>query len=62
MDTRRAPGATEAPTHASLVSAKYGDDEPRQPRPNPNRGDNLTSGSPYQDSAPEFAAEFPQVG
>ncbi|GAA1056478.1 oxidoreductase [Agromyces luteolus] len=39
----------EAPTHASLVQAKYGDDAPRQATPNANRGDNLTLGSPYQD-------------
>ena len=30
--------------------AKYGDAEPRQPRPNANRGDNVTGGSPYQDT------------
>ena len=41
----------EAPTHASLVAAKYGDQAPRQARPNANRGDNLTVGSPYQDNA-----------
>jgi putative FMN-dependent luciferase-like monooxygenase len=46
---RRAPGVPDAPTHASLVQAKYGDGEPRQPTPNPNRGDNLTGPSPYQD-------------
>ena len=46
----RAPGVAEAPTHASLVQAKYGDEAPRQPRPNANRGDNVTGGSPYQDS------------
>ncbi|WP_394551615.1 LLM class flavin-dependent oxidoreductase [Agromyces sp. MMS24-JH15] len=40
----------DAPTHASLVQAKYGDDEPRQAVPNANRGDNLTVGSPYQDA------------
>jgi len=33
------------------VQAKYGDAEPRQPRPNANRGDNVTGSSPYQDSA-----------
>jgi hypothetical protein len=44
-----------------LVSAKYGEGEPRQPRPNPNRGDNLTGASPYQDSAPAIEAEFPVV-
>jgi hypothetical protein len=40
----------DAPTHASLVRAKYGDAEPRQAIPNANRGDNLTLGSPYQDT------------
>ncbi|WP_353816648.1 LLM class flavin-dependent oxidoreductase [Agromyces sp. SYSU T00266] len=39
----------DAPTHASLVTAKYGDGAPRQATPNANRGDNLTLGSPYQD-------------
>ena len=51
----------DAPTHASLVRAKYGDAEPRQPRPNPNRGDNLTGTSPYQDSDPELVADLPLV-
>src|SRR5262249_15530497 len=41
MEARRAAGVPDAPTHASLVEATYGDAEPRQPRPNPNRGDNL---------------------
>lgn len=41
----------DAPTHASLVKAKYGDAAPRQATPNANRGDNLTLGSPYQDTA-----------
>jgi hypothetical protein len=40
----------DAPTHASLVRAKYGDQAPRQATPNANRGDNLTVGSPYQDA------------
>jgi putative FMN-dependent luciferase-like monooxygenase len=40
----------DAPTHASLVTAKYGDEEPRQPAPNANRGDNVTGGSPYRDT------------
>ena len=61
MAARRAPGVPDAPTHASLVSAKYGDAEPRQPRPNPNRGDNLSGTSPYQDSDPSVQARFPQV-
>ena len=62
MEARRAPGVPDAPTHATLVKAKYGDDEPRQPRPNPNRGDNLTAGSPYQDSAAALEADMPLVG
>lgn len=40
----------DAPTHASLVRATYGDEAPRQATPNANRGDNLTVGSPYQDT------------
>ena len=59
MASRRAPGPPEAPTHADLVVAKYGDKAPRQPRPNPNRGDNLSGTSPYQDSDTEIAAHFP---
>ncbi|WP_110590386.1 LLM class flavin-dependent oxidoreductase [Microbacterium suaedae] len=46
----RPENVPDAPTHASLVTAKYGADAPRQPRPNPNRGDNVTGGSPYQDT------------
>ncbi len=38
------------PSHADLIRAKYGDAEPRQPRPNANRGDNVTGASPYQDT------------
>jgi hypothetical protein len=55
------PEVPEAPTHASLVRAKYGDGVPRQPRPNANRGDNVTGSSPYQDSAPEFRAAYPSL-
>ena len=61
MEARRAPGVPDAPTHASLSTAKYGDAEPRQPRPNPNRGDNPSGTSPYQDSDPDIEARFPQV-
>ncbi|MRG61368.1 LLM class flavin-dependent oxidoreductase [Agromyces sp. CFH 90414] len=43
----------DAPTHESLVAAAYGDAAPRQATPNPNRGDNLTVGSPYQDTPVE---------
>jgi putative FMN-dependent luciferase-like monooxygenase len=60
MENGRAPGVPDAPTHASLVAAKYGDAEPRQPRPNPNRGDNLSGASPYQDTDPSMQARFPK--
>jgi hypothetical protein len=55
LAARRADGVAEAPTHERLVQAKYGDAEPRQPRPNANRGDNVTGSSPYQDSAAPLA-------
>jgi putative FMN-dependent luciferase-like monooxygenase len=61
MAARRAPGTAEAPTHESLVKAKYGDAAPRQPRPNPNRGDNVTGTSPYQDSNPSTPAVYPGI-
>jgi hypothetical protein len=61
MAARRAPGVPDAPTHASLVRARYGDAEPRQPRPNPNRGDNVTGTSPYQDTDPSVVANLPLV-
>ena len=59
MEAREAPGVAQAPTHESLVRAKYGDGTPRQPRPNANRGDNLTATTPYQDSDPALATEYP---
>ncbi len=55
LDQNRPAEVPDAPTHASLVAAKYGDQRPREARPNPNRGDNLTGGSPYQDAAPVAA-------
>ncbi len=57
FESLRAPGArAEAPTHESLVKEKYGDGPARQPRPNANRGDNLSGPSPYEDSAEVAAA------
>jgi putative FMN-dependent luciferase-like monooxygenase len=50
MAALRSPSAAEAPTHASLVQAKYGDGQPRQARPRPNRGDNLTGSTPYEET------------
>jgi len=61
MEARREPGTAEAPTHASLVKAKYGEAEPRQPRPNANRGDNVTGGSPYQDTDAQLTASYPTL-
>ncbi|UOQ57631.1 LLM class flavin-dependent oxidoreductase [Leucobacter allii] len=58
LAARRDPETPEAPSHASLVRAKYGDEAPRQPRPNANRGDNVTGGSPYQDSPAKRGASF----
>ncbi|KAB1660061.1 LLM class flavin-dependent oxidoreductase [Pseudoclavibacter chungangensis] len=51
LAARRDPESAEAPTHAALVRARYGDGEVREPRPRANRGDNVTGGSPYLDSA-----------
>jgi len=62
MAARRSPGAADAPTHAGLVKARYGDAPVRQPTPNPNRGDNLTGARPYQDTDPAVAAKLPLVG
>ena len=61
LAARRDPETAEAPTHASLVKAKYGDQPPRQPRPNANRGDNVTGASPYQDTELQFQAEYPEL-
>ncbi|CAG7620175.1 LLM class flavin-dependent oxidoreductase [Leucobacter soli] len=59
LESRRDPETpATAPTHAQLVTAKYGDAAPRQPRPNPNRGDNVTGGSPYQDTPAPSGAAF----
>ena len=58
---RQDPQTPEAPTHASLVRAKYGDEAPRQPRPNANRGDNVTGASPYRDTDAQYQAEYPDL-
>jgi putative FMN-dependent luciferase-like monooxygenase len=58
LAARRDPEVPETPSHAALVTAKYGDAEPRQPRPNANRGDNVTGGSPYQDTPAKSGAAF----
>jgi putative FMN-dependent luciferase-like monooxygenase len=48
----------DAPTHANLVERAYGGQAPREARPNANRGDNLTVGSPYQDTPAPAGAAF----
>lgn len=58
LAAKRAPEVPETPSHETLVKAKYGDAEPRQPRPHANRGDNVTGGSPYQDSPALRGAAF----
>ncbi len=60
-ETKEGQGPTfvPAPTHESLVKQKYGDGPARQPKPNPNRGDNVTGTSPYQDTDPEIAVNLP---
>ena len=47
---RRDPETPDAPTHASLVTAKYGGQPARQPRPRANRGDNTAGPVPYADA------------
>lgn len=59
MAKRRDPEAALPPTHQRRVEARYGDREPRQHRPNPNRGDNVTGGSPYRDTEPARVASHP---
>jgi hypothetical protein len=61
IEARQDPQTVPAPTHELLVQAKYGDQAPRQPRPNANRGDNVTGDSPYQDSAQDVKAEYPST-
>ena len=58
---RQDPETALPPTHERLVRAKYGDEIPRQPRPNPNRGDNVTGGSPYQDSSAGLETVYPAL-
>ncbi|GAB3599810.1 LLM class flavin-dependent oxidoreductase [Microbacterium tumbae] len=54
----RPASVPDAPTHASLVKAAYGDGPTREARPGANRGDNLTAGSPYQDTPAPAGVAF----
>jgi putative FMN-dependent luciferase-like monooxygenase len=58
FESRRDPEApANPPSHAELVAAKYGVGPVRRPRPNADRGDNLTAaGLPYEDTAEVRAA------
>lgn len=57
----RDPRAVRTPNHADMVHAVYGDAEPRQPRPNANRGDNVTGTSPYTDSDASITVHLPDL-
>jgi putative FMN-dependent luciferase-like monooxygenase len=59
MESRRASGVPDAPTHESLVAAKYGDRPPPEPPPHPHRGDHLAGPTPYQDSDLDVIARPP---
>ncbi|GGD80496.1 LLM class flavin-dependent oxidoreductase [Microbacterium murale] len=54
----RPASVPDAPTHAARVKAVYGDGPAREARPGANRGDNLTVGSPYQDTPAPAGAAF----
>ena len=47
LGNNRPANVPDAPTHASLVAAKYGDEPVLEKVPGANRGDNLTAGEPY---------------
>ncbi|WP_459546287.1 LLM class flavin-dependent oxidoreductase [Nocardia sp. X0981] len=50
LQARRDPESAPAPTHRARVTAAYGDQPPRQARPNANQGDNLAGAHPYLDA------------
>lgn len=54
----RPANVPDAPTHAARVQSVYGDGPAREARPGANRGDNLTAGSPYQDTPQPAGAAF----
>lgn len=54
----RPANVPNAPTHAALVKATYGDGPSRQATPRANRGDNLSGPSPYQDVPAPAGAAF----
>ncbi|MGO1853182.1 MAG: LLM class flavin-dependent oxidoreductase [Microbacteriaceae bacterium] len=54
----RPASVPDGPTHAARVKAIYGDGPAREARPGVNRGDNLTAGSPYQDTPEPAGTAF----
>ncbi|GAA1529110.1 putative FMN-dependent luciferase-like monooxygenase [Microbacterium ginsengiterrae] len=58
LAVNRPASVPDAPTHAARVKATYGDGPSREARPGANRGDNLTAGSPYQDTPVPAGAAF----
>ena len=58
LQKNRPADVPDAPTHANLVTAKYGDEAPRQAVPGANRGDNLVGASPYADTPAPAGAAF----
>lgn len=54
----RPAAVPDGPTHAARVRGVYGDGPAREARPRANRGDNLTAGSPYQDTPTPAGAAF----
>lgn len=56
--SNRPANVPDGPTHAARVRGVYGDGPAREARPRANRGDNLTAGSPYQDTPTPAGAAF----
>ncbi|MGO1801225.1 MAG: LLM class flavin-dependent oxidoreductase [Microbacteriaceae bacterium] len=58
LTKNRPASVPDGPTHAARVKAIYGDGPAREARPGVNRGDNLTAGSPYQDTPEPAGTAF----
>ena len=58
LAVNRPADVPDAPTHAGLVKAAFGDEAPRQAVPGANRGDNLVGESPYRDAPAPAGASF----
>jgi hypothetical protein len=58
LQKNRPAEVPDAPTHQNQVEKIYAGAAPRQAVPGANRGDNMVSGSPYQDAAPRSGSAF----